>query len=143
VTYSTNTNKDEATINVTQFTAPTQISGVEGEEAVGSPVTLNKSNNWSYSWGKLETPLTSSDGISYKYYVREVGTSNAYSVSYENNSGIEDGTMIVKNTVVEYELPDTGGIGTIVYTLGGTALMLSALIVYGFSLRRRRERRNE
>ena len=39
-----------------------------------------------------------------------------------------------------YELPHTGGRGTLLYTLGGIALMASALMI-GFSSRRRRERR--
>jgi LPXTG-motif cell wall-anchored protein len=41
-----------------------------------------------------------------------------------------------------YELPGTGGIGTIIYILCGLILVLGPL-VYGFSLRRRYERRSK
>ncbi len=36
------------------------------------------------------------------------------------------------------ELPSTGGRGTLLYTLGGITLMLLAVLVYIFSLRRRK-----
>ena len=45
----------------------------------------------------------------------------------------------VKNTA-GYELPETGGTGTLIYTLCGIAMMAAALM-YGLSLRRKRERR--
>lgn len=41
-----------------------------------------------------------------------------------------------------YELPNTGGAGTLLYTLSGIMLMSPALM-YGFSSRRRRERRSK
>lgn len=49
-------------------------------------------------------------------------------------------TMVVNNQSA-YELPETGGMGTKKYTMGGISLILTALVIYGFSLRRRRERR--
>ena len=39
-------------------------------------------------------------------------------------------------------LPNTGGSGTLIYTLSGIALMLSAAIMYGFRMRRRERRLN-
>jgi LPXTG-motif cell wall-anchored protein/uncharacterized repeat protein (TIGR02543 family) len=52
-----------------------------------------------------------------------------------------DGTFAVRVTnTAGQELPMTGGRGTLTYTLGGLLLMGGAL-VYGFGLRRRRERR--
>ena len=38
-------------------------------------------------------------------------------------------------------LPSTGGIGTLPYTLGGAGLVLAAALMYGYSMRRKRERR--
>lgn len=48
-------------------------------------------------------------------------------------------TVTVKN-YAGYELPETGGAGTTLFTLGGL-LILAATFVYGCELRRRRERR--
>lgn len=38
-------------------------------------------------------------------------------------------------------LPSTGGSGTLPYTLGGAGLVLAAALMYGYSMRRKRERR--
>lgn len=39
-----------------------------------------------------------------------------------------------------YELPSTGGTGTTGYLAGGAALMCLAVLLYGYQLRRKRER---
>ena len=55
---------------------------------------------------------------------------------------VKDGNVLtiqVKNSD-GYTLPNTGGMGTTSYTLGGIALMLMSLL-YGFILRRKQERR--
>ena len=41
-----------------------------------------------------------------------------------------------------YELPSTGGSGTLPYTLGGLALILASALMYGFRMRRRERRLN-
>ena len=41
-----------------------------------------------------------------------------------------------------YELPETGGIGTSLYTIGGL-LLIAVSLLYGYKLRRKRERRYE
>ena len=52
----------------------------------------------------------------------------------------DDGNLIVKVTNTPgQELPNTGGHGTLPYTLGGFVLMISALM-YGFRMRRRERR---
>ena len=55
----------------------------------------------------------------------------------------EDDTVLLSVTNdTDYELPESGGVGTIpVYTLGG--LLLAGAIMCGCKLRRRRERRAE
>ena len=50
-------------------------------------------------------------------------------------------TVYVKNTPGQ-ELPNTGGPGTLLYTLSGIALMLGAALMYGFRMRRRERRFN-
>lgn len=143
---------------VTAQTAPKENPEESGVEPVGSPVTLNADNDWYCEWGKLETPSTD-NGYTYTYYVKEISTSNNYEVSYEDPTSISyeingkslglvgvpdsDGIVEVKNILVTYELPKTGGVGTTPYTMGGIMMILSACVLYSFSLRRRRERRGQ
>ena len=59
-------------------------------------------------------------------------------------SGTEDApvyTVIVENTPGE-ALPNTGGPGTLPYTLGGIALIMASALMYGFRMRRRERRLN-
>ena len=69
------------------------------------------------------------------------GTSHADKFMYK---GAEDGEWRVtnKNTEKLVELPSTGGMGIYVYVLCGLILILGPF-VYGFSLRRRYERRSK
>ena len=105
-------------------------------------VTLNSSNGWSYSWSGDNLPLTDGQpysGITYKYYVKETDCSGTF--KYElNNTGITGGTILLYNQVPEddgYELPSTGGTGTLPFTAVGGTMMLSAL-AYSFIHRKRR-----
>lgn len=108
-------------------------------------VTLSKDNDWSYTFTNL--PLTSTDesgnAVTYYYYIEEVSVPN-YDTSYDNNGGIQSGTITVTNKAKEtpeYQLPETGGSGTIWYALGGMLLIVSAviLLVYNHSKRRKED----
>ena len=110
-------------------------------------VVLNNSNGWSYRWENLET----ADGITYSVTEQPV---TGYTATYQLNSTnieadshfslSESGDKVtITNTAEEsgdYELPSTGGAGTKLYTAGGGALMLAALMC-GVCRKRRRERR--
>ena len=78
-------------------------------------------------------------GITYKYYVKETDCSGTF--KYElNNTGITGGTILLYNQVPEddgYELPSTGGTGTLPFTAVGGTMMLSAL-AYSFIHRKHR-----
>ena len=50
-------------------------------------------------------------------------------------------TITVLNTPGK-ELPNTGGFGTLPYTLGGLMLIISSALMYGFRMRRRERRSN-
>ena len=55
----------------------------------------------------------------------------------------ENGTWVIKiNNPSGLELPNTGGPGTLLYTLSGSALILAAALMYGFRMRRRERRLN-
>ena len=56
---------------------------------------------------------------------------------------LKKGTITITNQSTEnpsYTLPATGGSGTLPYMAGGIVVLASGLL-YGYSLRRRRERR--
>lgn len=102
-------------------------------------VTLDNSNNWSYSWNDLPLTDPADSSITYKYYVKETACSGTFKYDL-NNTGITGGTILLYNQVPEdanYELPSTGGSGTLPYTAVGSTMMLSAL-AYSFIHRKRR-----
>ena len=98
-------------------------------------IKLTKAEKWTYSYA---IP----DGYAdYYYYVKEVQSGASYKVSYTGNDGVQHGgTIVITNTETDdtgYELPSTGGSGTLPYTAVGGTMMLSAL-AYSFIHRKRR-----
>lgn len=115
-----------------------QNSGEKSDTKVES-VTLDSSNKWSYSWNDLPLTDPADSSITYKYYVKETACSGTFKYDL-NNTGITGGTILLYNQVPEdanYELPSTGGSGTLPYTAVGGTMMLSAL-AYSFIHRKRR-----
>lgn len=99
-------------------------------------ITLNSSNSWSHTFENLET--CDAYGNVYSYYVTEVTEVPNFTVSYENNKGIQKGTITITNTQTDtpVELPNTGGSGTAPYLVTGLALLSGA----GGLLYRKRKR---
>lgn len=98
-------------------------------------ITLNNSNHWTATYSNL------TEG--YLYYIKEASTGNKYEVTYSSNeTGVENGGVLTltnkeKPDIPGYELPSTGGTGTLPYTAVGGTMMLSAL-AYSFIHRKRR-----
>lgn len=104
-------------------------------------VILGASNNWKYVWKNLDQK--DANGNPYYYKVVEVSNIPGYTVSYTNND-VQSGEVIVTNTRTtsqDYELPETGGIGTNRFTAVGLALMAGSLMCGYVMKRKRRERR--
>ena len=104
------------------------------DEILYNTITLNKDNGWSYTFTNL--PLTGADKdgnpVTYYYYIEEVSVPN-YDTTYENNGGIQSGTITVTNKATENSditLPETGGSGTTTYIMGGILLMLASVLLY-------------
>ena len=101
-------------------------------------ITLSKTDSWTYNYAIPEA---------YKdryFYVKEVATNKNYTVSYIGNDGVQHGTITIINTETDssgYELPSTGGTGTLPYTAVGGTMMLTALAYSIIHRKRRRERR--
>lgn len=97
-------------------------------------ITLSKTDSWTYNYAIPEA---------YKdryFYVKEVATNKNYTVSYIGNDGVQHGTITIINTETDssgYELPSTGGTGTLPYTAVGGTMMLTAL-AYSIIHRKRR-----
>ena len=97
-------------------------------------ITLEKVNDWTFSY---EIPV---QYTGWYFYVKEVATNKNYTVSYIGNDGVQHGTITITNTETDssgYELPSTGGTGTLPYTAVGGTMMLTAL-AYSIIHRKRR-----
>lgn len=100
-------------------------------------VTLRKSENWTAT-----VPIADEYLNDYTFYIEEKdGNSSRFTVVYDQPAGVTVGnTLTFTNTETDnadYELPSTGGTGTLPYTAVGGTMMLSAL-AYSFIHRKRR-----
>ncbi|MDY2813406.1 MAG: SpaA isopeptide-forming pilin-related protein [Dorea sp.] len=140
--YAMNDNDGCVTYTYEEPTITTDLgesSGSSGDTPIleGTPyktITLNKDNGWKCIFTGLPLTGTDKDGnaVTYYYYIEEVSVPN-YNTSYDNNGGIQSGTITVTNTATdtpEYSLPETGGSGTIKYIMGGILLMLASVLLY-------------
>lgn len=111
-------------------------------------VTLNAVNKWTHTWDELETgegitySITEETVTGYKttYAVTVSGTSTPLNAGDAIPIDTTKGTLVtITNTedIPGYELPSTGGAGTLPYTAVGGTMMLSAL-AYSIIHRKRR-----
>lgn len=119
-------------IQLELWCTPTKGDIARAEKA--DTITLEKTGSWTYNYA---IPEAHKD---WYFYVKEVATSKNYTVSYIGNDGVQHGTITIINTETDssgYELPSTGGAGTLPYTAVGGTMMLTAL-AYSFIHRKRR-----
>lgn len=125
---------------VTENAGDTSASNAE---VIGT-VTLNAANNWSYRW----TNLDKSEGVTYTLTEETVaGYTTTYTINGENleagasfSLGAKGDKITVTNRAKPtWKLPESGGSGTLWYTAVGIAIT-GALLLCGYSLRRKRER---
>ena len=112
-----------------EFTMPVSDTPYELTETT-APDGYNKlTGRVKVTVGKTSVTAGRSDDNTVTYVV-DLPTENEpyYTVHITNNSGVE--------------LPNTGGSGTLPYTLGGIALIMASALVYGFRMRRRERRLN-
>lgn len=129
----------------------TEISDTPVVTTVGT-VTLNALNKWTHTWDELET----GEGITYSITEETVtGYKTTYTVTVDGTDKPDipataipidpnKGTLVTITNAEEtpgYELPSTGGTGTLPYTAVGGTMMLSALAYSFIHRKRRRERR--
>ena len=96
-------------------------------------IKLYQKDNWTYVYKNVDDDFF--------YYIEEASTGNKYEVTYSNSNttGVEKGGLLTltNKKIPGYELPSTGGTGTLPYTAVGGTMMLSAL-AYSFIHRKRR-----
>jgi LPXTG-motif cell wall-anchored protein len=104
-------------------------------------MTPDASGNWSLTITDLPKATKNNNGTKgtdYLYYIKEVGVGGYALESSENNNGINSGTIKLVNRKQEgYTLPETGGIGTQLYTTAGLLLILTstAFLLYNHKKR--------
>lgn len=117
----------------------------EGQKATDAVLVdtqkLNK-DNWSYTWaGENEIPAADRDGNKYYYLVKEVTTGN-WVTEITNNNGIQTGKIYLRNYVYSsYELPSTGGMGTVPFAAVGGMLTVGAALL--LAKRKKHEEKGE
>ena len=96
-------------------------------------IKLTQKEKWTYVYEDVDD--------SFFYYIEEASTGDKYEVTYSesNKTGVENGGLLTltNKKIPGYELPSTGGTGTLPYTAVGGTMMLSAL-AYSFIHRKRR-----
>lgn len=103
---------------------------------------LNKDNGWSYTWaGENQIPAADEEGHRYYYLVKEVTNGN-WVTEITNNSGIQTGKIFITNKVYSsYELPSTGGMGTVPFAAVGGMLTVGAALL--LAKRKKHEEKGE
>ena len=110
--------------------------------------TLTAADNWRMVIGNL--PRSNSNRTEYySYKIVETTGGDGYTVTYNTESGVVGGYLVMVNTKTPeqeeptYELPSTGSPGgTVPYTAGGAAIALAAVLC-GYNSRRKRKRGEE
>ena len=144
-------NPPESSINfdlvqLVSSTPPSSGSSATVKES--KTYTLTAADNWRMVIGDL--PRSNPEGTEYySYKIVETTSMDGYTVTYNTESGVAGGYLVMVNTKTPeqeepvYELPSTGSPGgTVPYTAGGAAIALAAVLC-GYNSRRKRKRREE
>ena len=119
-----------------------QVNKNSGEKTkVGQEVSLNSENSWSYTWPREDTPATDNAGNPCYYMVEET-TTGCWTLETSNNNGIQTGKIYLRNYVYSgYELPSTGGMGTVPFAAVGGMLTVGAALL--LAKRKKHEEKGE
>lgn len=112
-----------------------ELYGLEDEN--GNEIRLENGKEYSITESQDKMP----EGYKFIGIGEKGGDLNeSYSFTYYENKDISIYARNEVNTWQE-QLPETGGIGTNVYTAGGALLMQAAILLYGYWMRRKKGRR--
>lgn len=114
-----------------------QNTNIDTAEPYGNVIQLTKDGGWTAT-----VPIDETHREGYTFFIKELNVNESrFKVAYNQPEGVQVGqTLTFTNTDTgfsDYELPSTGGTGTLPYTAVGGTMMLSAL-AYSFIHRKRR-----
>lgn len=132
-------------VQLVSSTPPSSGSSATVKESTYGTYTLTATNNWRMVIENL--PRSNPERTEYySYKIVETTSMDGYKVTYNTESGVVGGYLVMVNTKQEeptYELPSTGSPGgTVPYTAGGAAIALAAVLC-GYNSRRKRKRGEE
>ena len=144
--YITDYNSSMHVIQEPQYTQP--AAPEYQEKDVYGTYTLTAAENWRMVIENL--PRSNPEKTQYySYKIVETTGGDGYTVTYNTESGVVGGYLVMVNTKTPeqeeptYELPSTGSPGgTVPYTAGGAAIALAAVLC-GYNSRRKRKRGEE
>ena len=144
--YIANYDSSRHVIQEPQYTQP--AAPEYQEKGVYGTYTLTAADNWRMVIENL--PRSNSNRTEYySYKIVETTGGDGYTVTYNTESGVVGGYLVMVNTKTPeqeeptYELPSTGSPGgTVPYTAGGAAIALAAVLC-GYNSRRKRKRGEE
>ena len=114
-----------------------QNTNIDTAEPYGNVIQLTKDKGWTTT-----VDIGEDHREGYLFFIKELNVNESrFKVAYNQPEGVQVGeTLTFTNTDTgfsDYELPSTGGTGTLPYTAVGGTMMLSAL-AYSFIHRKRR-----
>ena len=114
-----------------------QTENIKQAVTYGSVIQLTKDGGWTAT-----VPIDETHREGYTFFIKELNVNESrFKVAYNQPEGVQvGGTLTFTNTDTgfsDYELPSTGGTGTLPYTAVGGTMMLTAL-AYSFIHRKRR-----
>ena len=129
-------------------------------EPVGGENVLNRAGAWKHTWYELdknyiysvqETEVYYFDGSGTRKVVSPQSFTTEYSTGGETWQGTFDGAAFrpndsagsgsiqIRNTKKYYPMPETGGVGSDPFTVGGLAMVVLAAVMFLMHLRRRKK----
>lgn len=131
-------------------------------ETVGEENVLNRAGEWKHTWYQLDKNFIYSVKEIEVYYfddsgIKKVVPTQSYTTEYltgegtwqgtsdgaafRPNDSAEPGIIQIRNTKKYYPVPETGGVGTQSYTMGGFLLLTGAafLLLYNHFKRRKED----
>ena len=131
-----------------------------GWETVGEENVLNRAGEWKHTWYELdknyiysvkETEVYYFDGsgnrkvVSPQSFTTEYSTDGATwqatydEAAFQPNDSAGSGNIQIRNTKKYYLMPETGGVGSDPFTVGGLAMVVLAAVMFLMHLRRQKK----
>ena len=131
-----------------------------GWETVGEENVLNRAGAWKHTWYELDKNYIYSvkekevyyfDGSGNKKVVSPQSFTTEYSTdeetwqetsdgaAFQPNDSAESGIIQIRNTKKYYLMPETGGVGSAPFTVGGLAMVVLAAVMFLMHLRRQKK----